>query len=207
MMWSRASLAVSARPPVRSVCWSRWGDDRKAVAGLRRIGFDRRSPHHRSQAQEAAVDDGADRVHFGSLFFDIGVVLLVLVVILVARKPTVAGMVGIPALAGPSVLHGFDATAPRPVGRHRCGQSGHRDDADLRSHRGGPDAHHLWPASRDSWTVWCPSTPRRWPAVAADSSGPAGSRPTPAAGEATEFRRCGHLHHPAGHPHARPGDR
>ncbi len=50
------------------------------------------------------------------LFFEIGVVLLVPVVILVARKFDVSLMkVGIPALAGLSVLHGFIPPHPGPL--------------------------------------------------------------------------------------------
>lgn len=50
------------------------------------------------------------------LFFEVGVVLLVPVVILVARKLDVSLMkVGIPALAGLSILHGFVPPHPGPL--------------------------------------------------------------------------------------------
>ena len=50
------------------------------------------------------------------LFFEVGVVLLVPVVILVARKLDISLMkVGIPALAGLSVLHGFVPPHPGPL--------------------------------------------------------------------------------------------
>ena len=50
------------------------------------------------------------------LFFEIGVVLLVPVVILVAREADIPLMrVGIPALAGLSVLHGLVPPHPGPL--------------------------------------------------------------------------------------------
>ena len=50
------------------------------------------------------------------LFFEVGVVLLVPVVILVARKTGLSLMkVGIPALAGLSVLHGLVPPHPGPL--------------------------------------------------------------------------------------------
>ena len=50
------------------------------------------------------------------LFFEVGVVLLVPVVIMVARKLDISVMkVGIPALAGLSVLHGFVPPHPGPL--------------------------------------------------------------------------------------------
>jgi gluconate:H+ symporter, GntP family len=50
------------------------------------------------------------------LFFEVGVVLLVPIVLLVARRTDVPLMkVGIPALAGLSVLHGFVPPHPGPL--------------------------------------------------------------------------------------------
>ena len=50
------------------------------------------------------------------LFFEVGVVLLVPVVILVAQRTGVSLMkVGIPALAGLSVLHGLVPPHPGPL--------------------------------------------------------------------------------------------
>ena len=54
------------------------------------------------------------------LFFEIGVVLLIPIVLLVARRSSQPVLrVGIPALAGLSVLHGFVPPHPGPAGRHR----------------------------------------------------------------------------------------
>ena len=93
------------------------GDDRQVAPGLGRVRDDRRPVDRWRESPTAALDDGADRLILGiPLFFEVGVVLLVPVVILVARKLDLSLMkVGIPALAGLSILHGFVPPHPGPL--------------------------------------------------------------------------------------------
>src|SRR3954464_6527721 len=93
------------------------------------------------------------------LFFEVGVVLLIPIVLLAAvntRQPILR--LGIPALAGLSVLHGLvpphpragrpvgaaraGATAPRPAGGDLRARRRPRPYADLRADRGGADGYH-----------------------------------------------------------------
>ena len=54
------------------------------------------------------------------LFFEVGVVILIPVVMFAARRAKVPViLLGIPALAGLSALHGLVPPAPRPADRHR----------------------------------------------------------------------------------------
>ena len=115
---SPASRPGSARPPAASVCSSRLG---AMIGGLlthsggadrivNRI-VDRVSP----RALPWAMGGVAALIGI-PLFFEIGVVLLIPVVLLVARRSDQPVLrVGIPALAGLSVLHGFVPPHPGPL--------------------------------------------------------------------------------------------
>ncbi len=92
-------------------------DDRRAA---RRLG--RRRPHRPPDRRPrvrlgAAVGDGRRRGAVGlPLFFEVGVVLLVPIVLLVARRTDIGLLrIGIPALAGLSVLHGLVPPHPGPL--------------------------------------------------------------------------------------------
>ena len=78
------------------------------------------------------------------LFFEVGVVLLVPVVILVARRTDVPLMrVGIPALAGLSILHGLVPPHPGPLVAIDARRRRPRPDAAARPRGRRPDARGL----------------------------------------------------------------
>jgi GntP family gluconate:H+ symporter len=77
------------------------------------------------------------------LFFEVGVVLLVPIVLLVGRRTDVPLLkVGIPALAGLSVLHGFVPPHPGPAGGDLRAEGRPRADAGARPARRHPVRDH-----------------------------------------------------------------
>ena len=88
------------------------------LAAVRRRGPDRRRRRRPGAARAAARGRWAasPRSIGIPLFFEVGVVLLVPIVLLVARRtPQPVLRVGIPALAGLSVLHGLVPPHPGPL--------------------------------------------------------------------------------------------
>ena len=80
------------------------------------------------------------------LFFEVGLVLLIPVVMLVARRvhaPVV--LLGIPALAGLSALHGLIPATPWPSYCHRFTIRQPWADLGPWVDRRHPDGHYLWP--------------------------------------------------------------
>ncbi len=128
------------------------------------------------------------------LFFEVGVVLLLPVVLLVAFRSRIPLLlIGIPAVAGPLRPPRPRAAAPGPAGRDRRLEGGHRRDAGARHPGRDPDGDHRRArcsrsSSRATCTSRCrpPSCPpstatRPWPPPApAGAAAAAGWTTTPA---------------------------
>ena len=85
------------------------------------------------------------------MFFEVGLVLLVPVIILVARRSGVSLMkIAIPTLAGLSAMHGLVPAAPRSARRDRPDRRQPRRHPRVRRARRDPDRHHRGPAVRPS---------------------------------------------------------
>jgi gluconate:H+ symporter, GntP family len=88
------------------------------------------------------------------MFFEIGLVLLMPVIYLVAKRSQLSLItVGIPALAGLSAMHGLVPPHPGPVDCHRSLARRSRRHAGVGRGRRDPDCHRRWPA------VWPPRRP------------------------------------------------
>ena len=96
------------------------------------------------------------------LFFEVGVVLLVPVIVLVGRRSRVhRAAVGIPALAGLSVLHGLVPPHPGPLVAIDALKRRPGLDAALRPAHRDPDGHHRRPGVRQLRSAGgSPSRPR-----------------------------------------------
>ena len=149
---------ASATPSAPSASDRARRDGRRAARRLRRRRHDRGHHHRPGRVPGPALGDGADRGDpRPPAFFEVGVVLLVPVVILVARRH------GRPADAGrhPGAGRPLDPArpgpaAPRSAGRHRRPRRRPRADAPLRPGRRRADPGDLRPAAGPVRREWVP---------------------------------------------------